>query len=144
MRGDGAIAAADVLTLAAEVTADALPPSGTRSTTSSGRRPPGSWPSVCTSKAFTYTAAPFESFGLPWTRSFAEDVAPLPSDPTELVFGLFPTDKRFRAGHRIRLTVLGADRNNHVRVYPNPPPMVAVYRDAPRPSRILLPEVPTR
>ncbi|MEO7965888.1 MAG: CocE/NonD family hydrolase [Gemmatimonadaceae bacterium] len=87
---------------------------------------------------------PFDTFGLPWHRSFAEDVAPLPNEPTELVFDLFPTAKRFRAGHRIRLTVQGADRNTHVLVHPNPPPMVAIYRDAQHRSRVVLPLVPVR
>ncbi len=87
---------------------------------------------------------PFKNFGLPWPRSHEEDVAPLPAEPTELIFDLHPTAKRFRGGHRIRVTVQGADRDSHRRVYPNPPPMVAIYRDAARPSRIVLPLVAVR
>ena len=87
---------------------------------------------------------PFKNFGLPWPTSRQEDVTSLPDEPTELVFDLLPTAKRFRAGHRIRVTVQGADRDSHVLVHPNPPPMVAIYRDKTRPSRVVLPLVPVR
>ncbi|MDX2056394.1 MAG: CocE/NonD family hydrolase [Gemmatimonadales bacterium] len=87
---------------------------------------------------------PFDNFGLPWPRSFEEDVAPLPNEPTELVFDLHPTAKRFGAGHRIRVTLQGADRHSHLAVYPKVPPRVSVYRDANRPSRIVLPIVPVQ
>jgi putative CocE/NonD family hydrolase len=87
---------------------------------------------------------PFDNFGLPWPRSFKEDVTPLPPAPTELVFDLHPTAKRFGAGHRIRVTLQGADRDSHQAVHPVPPARVTVYRDASRPSRIVLPVVPIR
>jgi hypothetical protein len=87
---------------------------------------------------------PFENFGLPWPRSHREDVTPLPAEPAELVFDLHPTAKRFRAGHRIRVTVQGADRDTHKAVHPNPPPVVAIYRDRARPSRIVVPVVGVR
>ena len=85
---------------------------------------------------------PFENFGLPWSGSFKEGVARLPADAAELVFDMFPTAKRFKAGHRIRVTVQGADRNTHMEVHPNPPPKVAIFRDAAHPSRVVLPVVP--
>ena len=87
---------------------------------------------------------PFRNFRLPWPRSNQDDVAPLPLQPTELTFDLLPTAKRFLTGHRIRVTVQGADRDTHIEVHPNPPPMVAIYRDAARPSRIVLPIVPVQ
>lgn len=87
---------------------------------------------------------PFENFGLPWPRSYREDLAPLPAEPAELVFDLHPTAKRFRAGHRIRVTVQGADRHTHLAVHPFPPATVTIHRDAARPSRIVLPVVPVR
>lgn len=86
----------------------------------------------------------FKNFGLPWPRSYREDIAPLPSAPTELVFDLLPTAKRFRVGHRIRVSVQGADRDTYRKVYPNPPPMVAIYQDRVRASRIELPLVTVR
>jgi putative CocE/NonD family hydrolase len=84
---------------------------------------------------------PFDNFGLPWPRSFQGDAVPLPAEPAELVFDLHPTAKRFPSGHRIRVTLQGADRNTHVAVHPKRPPRVAVYRDVARPSRIVLPIV---
>ena len=87
---------------------------------------------------------PFKNFGLPWPSSQVGEATPLPNAPTELVFDLLPTAKRFRPGHRIRVTVQGADRDTHRKVIPNPPPRVAIYRDASRPSRIVLPLVPVR
>ncbi|MGE3618067.1 MAG: CocE/NonD family hydrolase [Gemmatimonadales bacterium] len=86
---------------------------------------------------------PFKNFGLPWPRSFAEDVSPLPAEPTELVFDLLPTAKRFRAGHRIRLTIQGTDRETHLALPQKRPPRVGVYRDAAHTSRIILPVVST-
>ena len=82
---------------------------------------------------------PFENFGLPWPRSYKEDVSPLPSTPTELVFDLHPTAKRFRAGHMIRITVTGADRDAHRKVMTVP--TLTIYRDSRRPSRVVLPAV---
>jgi hypothetical protein len=82
---------------------------------------------------------PFANFGLPWPSSRRSEVQPLPEEPAELVFDLLPTAKRFRAGHRIRVTVQGADRDTHRAVYPGGRPMVTVYRDRGRPSRIVLP-----
>ena len=86
---------------------------------------------------------PFKNIGLPWPRSYAEDVTPLPDRPTELVFDLLPTAKRFAAGHRIRVTITGADRDTHRKVQFVPPPTVTIYRDATRASRIVLPLPPT-
>jgi putative CocE/NonD family hydrolase len=82
---------------------------------------------------------PFANFGLPWPSSRRSEVQPLPEEPAELVFDLLPTAKRFRAGHRIRVTVQGADRDTHRAVYPGGRPMVTVHRDRGRPSRIVLP-----
>jgi putative CocE/NonD family hydrolase len=82
---------------------------------------------------------PFENFGLPWPRSYKEDVSPLPSTPTEVVFDLHPTAKRFRAGHMIRITVTGADRDAHRKV--TQAPTLTIYRDSRRPSRVVLPAV---
>jgi putative CocE/NonD family hydrolase len=82
---------------------------------------------------------PFENFGLPWTRSYREDISPLPDRPTELVFDLHPTAKRFNAGHRIRITVTGADRDAHRKV--NGVPELIIYRDRSHPSRVDMPVI---
>ncbi|MGQ0648429.1 MAG: CocE/NonD family hydrolase [Gemmatimonadaceae bacterium] len=80
----------------------------------------------------------YRNLGLPWPRSHTEDVSPLPREPAEMVFDLLPTAKHFRAGHRIRVTLQGADRDTHARVTHGQPTIV-VYRDRRHPSRIVLP-----
>jgi uncharacterized protein len=73
-------------------------------------------------------------------RSFSRaDAAPMePGQVTELVFDLLPTSYLFRAGHRLRLALAGADRD-HFFVAPGEPPVCRFYRDSERPSRIDLP-----
>jgi putative CocE/NonD family hydrolase len=84
--------------------------------------------------------APYDNLGLPYQRCYAEDAEPLPTDaPAEVVMDLIPTALVFDAGHRLRLTVTGADADNTI-----PAPGVAdttltVYRGKEQPSRLELP-----
>ena len=82
---------------------------------------------------------PHNRIGLPYQRSFAGDIESLPDEPCELVFDLYPTANLFEAGHRMRLSITCADCDNNQTSQVNPVPEVIVYRDAERPSRILLP-----
>jgi len=85
---------------------------------------------------------PYDNLGLPYHRSFDSDVKALtPGKPVELVFDLEPTAKVFRAGHRIRLTVTCADKDNAETPALDPPPMVTVFRGAGRASYVSLPVV---
>jgi len=85
-----------------------------------------------------------DNLGLPFQRSFAEDVRPLPAgEPTELLMDLYPTATVFNAGNRLRLTVMGADRDNAEEVY-DVPPTVRIYRTDEYPSTIMLPIVSSR
>ena len=84
--------------------------------------------------------APWDNMGLPYQRSFEADKQPLPEgQPTELVFDLHPTSTVFNVGHRIRVTVMGADADNTVRPALDQAPTIRIYRDARRASRIELP-----
>ena len=83
---------------------------------------------------------PYRNLGLPWHRSHAADATPLPRAPVELMFDLLPTAKHFLVGHRVRVTLQGADRDTFVRVT-HGQPTVVVYRDRRHPSRIVLPVV---
>jgi len=86
--------------------------------------------------------APWDNLGLPYQRSFEADRIPLPSDePTELVMDLHPTATVFNAGHRIRVTIMGADADNTEPPSISPPPTVRVYRSATHASQISLPLV---
>lgn len=88
------------------------------------------------------SAAPYEYMGLPYHRSFAEDVAELPGEPVELVFDLIPTSNIFDQGHHIRVTITGADKDNAQTPELSPPPTVSIYRNASYASYIILPVIP--
>ena len=80
---------------------------------------------------------PYNNLGLPWHRSYEEDVVPLiPGQPAELEFDILPVSMVFKAGHRIRLVIDFADRTT-----PNldPAPKVAIYRDSAHKSYVTLP-----
>jgi putative CocE/NonD family hydrolase len=86
--------------------------------------------------------APCDFLGLPYHRGFKEDVHPLtPGQPVELAFDMQPTSNVFDAGHRIRLTITCADSDNAETEAVHPAPTVTVYREAGKPSRIVLPVV---
>ncbi len=89
--------------------------------------------------------APFNNFGLPYHRSYAEDLAPLtPGEPTLLEFDIMGTAIVIDAGHRLRLTIAGADAANFA-LYPDPQgkqaPTIQVHRGAEQGSHIILPVV---
>ena len=88
------------------------------------------------------STAPYEYLGLPYHRSYAEDIADLPGEPAELVFDLLPTSYVFDAGHRIRVTVTCADQDTALTPQLNPPPTVRLYREADHASYIVLPIIP--
>lgn len=88
------------------------------------------------------SSPPFHYMGLPYHRSFAEDLADLPKEPVELIFDLYPTSNIFDAGHRIRVTITGADRDNALTPELSPPPTVSIYRNANYASYIILPIIP--
>ena len=56
---------------------------------------------------------PYEYMGLPYHRSHREDVLPLIDEPVELVYDLLPISNVFDEGHRIRLTLACADKDNY-------------------------------
>lgn len=80
--------------------------------------------------------------GLPWHRAFAEDAKPLtPGEAVKLDIDLLPTSYIFKAGHRLQLTVTGADSRQRARE-PNLARSIAIYADATHPSAIDLPVIP--
>jgi uncharacterized protein len=86
----------------------------------------------------TLGKAPFDNMGLPWHRSHEEDLIPLTSNtPAELVFDILPTSHVFKAGHRIRLTIVNASK--HVLTYLQPSASVSIYRNKIHKSYISLP-----
>jgi putative CocE/NonD family hydrolase len=84
----------------------------------------------------------YDNIGLPFHRSHADDAQPMkPGKPTELIFDLLPTANLFDAGHRVRITVTGADVDNAIPLSQDPPPTVTVYRGKKMASYISLPVV---
>lgn len=87
---------------------------------------------------------PWSGMGVPFHRSFAEDIAPLePGEPAELTFALNATSYLFRKGQRIRISIVGGDANAYQQpaaIDPANPPLVSVYRGV-LDSRIDLPIV---
>jgi predicted acyl esterase len=77
-------------------------------------------------------AAPWKNFGLPFHRSFEADVQPLvKNEATTLDFDLEGTAIVIDKGHRIRITLAGADRANY-ELWPDPKgkdrPTITVHR----------------
>ena len=50
--------------------------------------------------------------GLPWHRSYKEDIEVLTVKPEKLVFDMQPTSNIFDKGHRMRVTITCADKDN--------------------------------
>jgi putative CocE/NonD family hydrolase len=91
------------------------------------------------------TALPYGNLDLPYHRSYKEDVTELPAgEPVELIFDLFPTSNIFRAGHRIRVTITGADSGNAQPLGQFPPPTITLYRNAKHASYVSLPVIPAQ
>ena len=87
-------------------------------------------------------APPFADFGLPWHRSYREDAEPLrPGEPARLQFDFLPTSYIFKAGHRIRITVTGADYREKDRTPVSPAAQVAILSDQAHDSVVTLPFV---
>ena len=91
--------------------------------------------------------APFDNFGLPFHRSYAEDLTPLaPGEPTEVTFDLMGTAITFDQGHHLRITITGADARNFA-PYPDPDgqdaPTIEVLRGGERASFVSMPVMPS-
>ena len=79
----------------------------------------------------------------PWHRDYAEDAAPLtPGEPARLRFDILPTSYIVPAGHRVQVTVAGADFRERGRVEGRPPPVIRILADAAHPSLVTLPIIP--
>jgi hypothetical protein len=84
--------------------------------------------------------APYRNLGLPFHPHRASTQVALGAKPREIVLDLLPTSYRFRAGHRIRLTVTGADHDNFP--VPDQPPTLTIHRSAGGQSFLDLPVIP--
>src|SRR4029079_8563982 len=79
---------------------------------------------------------PYANFGLPWHRAHAEDAQPLsPGEPARLTMAFLPASWVFKAGHRIQVSVAGADYRERDRRPVTPAPGVSLPNHAGDPSR---------
>ena len=89
--------------------------------------------------------APYDTLGTPWHSGRSTDVVPLvPGKMAQLSFGLTPGSWVFKSGHRIRLTITGADprQRNLQQIRQDPPPQLTVALGGGKASRIDLPLLP--
>jgi putative CocE/NonD family hydrolase len=87
-------------------------------------------------------APPFVTVG-PYHSYKETDGAPMaPGEMAEVPFALHPTSVLFRAGHRIRIAIAGADRNTFARIPPKGTTIWTVQRSPARASHIVLPLIP--
>lgn len=88
--------------------------------------------------------APYRNFmGLPYHGGNRGDAQPLvPNEPARLRLDLLPTSTIIKAGHRLRLTVAGADPRQRSRnVQFDPPPTIDIHHDSNHASQLTLPIV---
>jgi hypothetical protein len=87
--------------------------------------------------------APFSVPGTPWHRAYAEDAQPLQAgEPVTLHFDFLPTSYRIPAGHRVGVTLMGADYRERLRDPNAPGTVISVLSTAAEPSWLDLPLLP--
>jgi putative CocE/NonD family hydrolase len=83
---------------------------------------------------------PYDRMGLPYHRSYKEDVRPVAAGEVfELMFDLPPTSILFQKGSRIRVTITGADRDSFDTPITRPAPTFQVLHGGTHTSHIVLP-----
>jgi putative CocE/NonD family hydrolase len=85
---------------------------------------------------------PYRNFGLPFHAGRSSDIVHLTAVPVELVFDMHPTSNVFDRGHRIRIAITGADRDNLRTKEQTPAPVITVLLGEEYASRITLPVIP--
>lgn len=84
--------------------------------------------------------APYDVLGTPWHRGNAEDAEAMPEGRAERVdFDMLPLSSVVPAGHRLRVTVTGADVRESDRTEVSPAPVYTVHREPDRASSVVLP-----
>ncbi len=79
---------------------------------------------------------------LPWHRCYQADVQAMPpGEVVEVVIDLYPTSRVFRKGHRVRVSIAGADDGNFSTPLLDPPPTIRMFRGGNSTSYIELPVI---
>ena len=88
------------------------------------------------------TEPQFDNLGLPYHSIRERDRLPVvPNEVMEACFALNPVSWVVPAGHRLCLTITGADLDNFHQHRENPPPRITIYCNASRPMTLVLPVV---
>jgi predicted acyl esterase len=83
---------------------------------------------------------PYNYLNLPWHPSRREDAQPLiPGTAARVQIELFPVSYVFKSGHRIRVSITGADYRERDRQVVDPAPTLTIYDSKSNPSSITLP-----
>ncbi len=88
--------------------------------------------------------APYGNFDLPWHSGLSTEVqAMIPGQAELLEFSLLPNAWVFRAGHRLRLTITGADprQRNLATFAEDPPPRISIWLGGAGGSSVAVPLV---
>lgn len=87
-------------------------------------------------------APKYDARGLPFHPALRDEAQRLrPGEPVEMVFAFLPTSYVFKAGHRIRISVAGADYRERDRTPVVPAPVMTLHNTPERPSTVILPIV---
>jgi predicted acyl esterase len=85
---------------------------------------------------------PYQRLGLPYHSGLKADVAPMiPGKPADFVMAMSPRAYTFAAGHRVRVTLTGADprQRNLAQIRQDPPPVFTVVQGGAAASRVDIP-----
>ncbi|MGI9518656.1 MAG: CocE/NonD family hydrolase, partial [Pirellulaceae bacterium] len=86
--------------------------------------------------------APWNNLGLPYQRSFEQDKQGLESGVvTKLEMDLHPVSNIFNEGHRLRIAIMCADKDNTEAPPVSPDTTITLHRSDEHPSSIVLPVV---
>jgi putative CocE/NonD family hydrolase len=88
--------------------------------------------------------APYNVFDLPWHSGLSGDTEPLKKNAAaRLRFSMLPNAWVFKAGHKIRMRIAGADprQRNLAEIATDPAPVITIHSNMDRPSAIYLPLV---
>ncbi|HST23403.1 MAG TPA: CocE/NonD family hydrolase, partial [Blastocatellia bacterium] len=86
--------------------------------------------------AYNYMGLPFHEGRQGATSGFEA------GEPVALVFDMHPTSNVFNKGHKLRVTITCADRDNALTPELSPPPTIKIYMDSLHASYISLPVIP--
>ncbi len=86
--------------------------------------------------------SPYSTVGPYHSYAMADGAPMVPEETTEVTFALLPTSVLFRRGHRIRISIGGADADTFARIPAEGTPVWTLERSPARASHVVLPVIP--